>query len=392
MIDIIFYIVVFFPFVKLLALNLATGNGIQLYSLFFMLFFCVLNFMQKKLKLSKELLHLYLGITISIVISMFFSYPTDSSQYFLIMRYIAIYVSVILSSCVSYYFIRKNGGIDEKKIKVVINIYLLVGLIQKFVNRNFLYFLIGFHRTSDSRGEIGLTAEPSYYGYMCVFFMILSFEFQKGKKIYFCNALFQLIFLAKSSIGILYMVIWAILYVIYYMKRLSIKGIIITVVAILGVVGGGYYILHSPFFEGQRIVYFLNILLQSNGWDDMLENLSADGSTMTRFNEIAKCFIGFIENRGLPNGLNSEVVQSGYGSFIYPLGFLGFIIIGRIFIIMRNGYKGINRFVIPFFWSIIMFSLIQISNPVVGYLIGMCSYKKSQLSIQKTNLNIGSGD
>lgn len=386
MLDIIFYIVVFFPFVKLLGVNLATGNGMQLYSMIFMLFFGIFTFMRKKLVISKELLKLYLLIVTSIVISMFFSYPTDNSQIFLIMRYVSIYISVILSSYVSYYFIRKNNGIDEKKIKVVINIYLIVGLIQKFVNRNFMYFLIAFPRTTDSRGEIGLASEPSYYAYMCVFFMILSLELKKDKMLYFCNALLQLVFISKSSIGMLYIVIWAILCAMYYMKSLSFKGIAITVVSIFAIVGSGYYILHSASFDGQRIVYFLNVILKSNGIDSIMEQLSTDGSTVIRFTEIFKCFEGFIRNIGFPNGLNSEVVQSGYGSFIYPLGIFGFIIIGYIFVIMRNGYKDINRFVLPVFVSIIMFSLIQISNPVFGYLVGMCVYKKSKLSIAKNGL------
>lgn len=70
----------------------------------------------------------------------------------------------------SYIYCQQDKGFNENKIKKIINIYLIVGIIQKFGYRQFAYELLGNARTTVNRGVISLTSEPSFYGYMCVFF------------------------------------------------------------------------------------------------------------------------------------------------------------------------------------------------------------------------------
>lgn len=384
MLELICYIVIFFPFVKLLGINLATGDGIQLYSFFFMMMLSVFICKKKHFKIPKSLAVLYFWIYMSVVISMLFSYPRDGRDIFLVARYVAIYSSVITATYVGYFFIKQNGGIDEKKIKIFINIYFIVGVIQKFVNRNFMYFILANHRTSESRGVISVTSEPSYYAYMCIFFMILALEFKRQKEVYFFNALFQLIFLARSSIGVLYLMIWGMLCVLYCLRYINVKRLCIMSVFSLITIGIVYYLLHSSAFSGQRLVFFLNILLENGSVEEKLDILLSDGSTFIRFTEIQKCIVGFFENLGLPNGLNTEVIQSGYGTFLYPLGIFGGVIIAIIFNIFCKGTKGMNRFVVPIFLTIIMFSLIQISNPLFGYLVALYVWKRKMQNFSRS--------
>ena len=51
----------------------------------------------------------------------------------------------------------------EKYIKICINIWLIVGLLQEIINPKFLTFLISAYRTSAARGVVSLAPEPTYY-------------------------------------------------------------------------------------------------------------------------------------------------------------------------------------------------------------------------------------
>ena len=297
-------------------------------------------------------------------------------------RYLATYISLILVSCFTYLICKENEGFEEGRIKKVINIYLIVGIIQLF-QTNFLHGIVSNARTTGNRGVISLASEPSFYGYMCIFFLILALDFKKNRNIYIINLLFQICFLAKSSITMLYIVIFIFLVALFSIRKIKVKSFIVILgVIFVGIAVGYYYVTNN---SGQRIAFFINTLLSQRSIEDAMNILSRDYSVAVRTNDIKVCLEGFVEWFGIPRGFYTRKVSSGYGSLIVTMGWIGVIIISCIFRYCRMAYNGLLKKVLPLFLTIIMFSAIQVANPVFQFLIGYFMYLSERRKLTKEN-------
>ena len=125
------------------------------------------------------------------------------------------------------------------------------------------------------------------------------------------------------------------------------------------------------------------MLLNSNGYFDLLVQFGKDGSVNSRFLDIWFCLSNFFTNWGLPSGFHK--VSSGYGVIIYSMGWFGVLLIMYIYMLLRHHfcYNNIVK-LIPLFITIIMFSAIQFSIPLLSFLIAYsttpsCNYQKSVL-------------
>lgn len=367
--ELLFYITCFFPFVKWLGIG--GSSDVQPYCLIvtilFLIYYTVAG---KKIVINRGIFNFYKVVVLGIFVGLAATLITGGSLTRSV-RYLATYMSVILISLFAYLICKKNKGFDEQQIKIVINVYLVVGIIQRFWG-DFLYVFIANARTTENRGVVGLASEPSFYGYTCIFLMILALDFKKNKVFYLVNLLFQICLLAKSSVTILYLGIFCGLLFLCSMKKISIKQILLIVlVVVLAIVGGKYYISTN---SGQRIAFFINTFISQGNIKNAIKQLLGDYSVAVRVNDIRVCLEGFIHNFGIPNGFDTRKISSGYGSLILSMGWIGVAIIGYIFGFAKKAYVGKMGMVMAMFLSIIMFSAIQLANPPFAFLIGYFVY------------------
>ena len=149
------------------------------------------------------ILVVFTGATLIFLLSLAFA-----DNFFVLIKAYASYLSIFAITFATYNILKIDGGVDEGLVKVFIIIWLVIGLVQMFINRRFLCFVVPLSRTSVSRGVPGLFSEPSFYGHMCFFAMLLAIDFKKGKIIYVLLLLFQIVFIAQSSVSILYVILF----------------------------------------------------------------------------------------------------------------------------------------------------------------------------------------
>lgn len=365
---ILFYLVCFFPFLKWFGIGMDTD--VQPYALVISFILIIWYGLKNKIRLSNEVFQFYLlvlcGIGAGTLVTVLFNGVDFNNT----LRYYATYFSLIIVSLYSYLLCKKLNGIDEQFVKRVINIYLIVGFVQKYINSTFCYFLVSNARTSKGRGIVSLASEPSFYGYMCIFFMILVWNFKTERRIYMLNLLFQIVFLAKSAITIVYLGFFLIILFVVNLKKIDIKKICIALLTVTVICVTIYYLLNSEANKGQRITWLLQRLLSGQ---NIMQIIESDASISQRVNAIIICLSGFVRTAGIPNGFQVGKITSGYGSMLLTMGWFGFFIIIFIFSFMRKGYciNGENASkIVSIFITIIMFSGIQISNPMFLFLIG----------------------
>ncbi len=372
MIKLIYYILIAFPFVKWMGV----GFSSDVQPLYLVAAGVVILFygIRKKIRINQQLKNLYIFLMIGLFTGAIFTLINNGFTLEGVPRYIVTYVGLIINTLAAYLIIEKDGGIDENILKIAICVYLAVGLIQRLFLSDFMYVWISNARTSGIRGVISLTSEPSFYGYMCVFFMILSREFGKHKYLFLLLNLFQIIILANSSVTILYLGIYLVICVVLFIPKLDFKRIILLItIGVISLIG--IYKWLSIYHANSRTFYFMNLVLDNN-YRSLLYQLSSDGSVVSRYNDIMFCLEEFIHDIGMPHGFSAGKMSSGYGSMIYTMGWIGVLIIISVFNILRKTYVGeVYLRAIPIFLTIILFSSIQISVPLFGFILALSSYK-----------------
>lgn len=373
-IEILFYIVCFFPFVVLGGLS--NGSDTQPYCLLISVPLSFFFIIKNSLKINLNAIFLYITIGIGIIIGIFIPaiYGINISSCF---RYIATYIGMICISYVSYSLCKMKKNYNEKLIKIIINIWGMVGIIQLFFFRNFAYRIVANPRTSDNRGVISLASEPSYYGAVCVLMLLLVFDFKKNKFFYQINLLVQILFIAKSSVSVVYLLCFCSLYLIYSLYKRNAKHIFV-LACILTVAFLILYRVVGNTGNGQRITMFAEILFKSENLNKALKMILSEKSVSIRWNDIIFCLKGFAEYLGLPHGFATRIISSGYGSVIYTMGWIGVLCIIQIYFIVKKAYIGQKKYetkVLPLFITIIMFSNIQLANPIFPFMVGYYLYR-----------------
>lgn len=372
-IEIIFYILCFFPFV--VVAGVTNGSDIQPYCLILSIPLSI-YFLVKNRFVKINIIQLYLAIALGICIGIWDAILYHMVDIKPVYRYIATYTGLISISYVAYSICKYKRGLNEKLLKLIINIWGSIGLIQLFVNRQFAYEMIANARTSGNRGVTSLASEPSYYGAVCVLLLVLTLNFKKDKYLYQINLLIQILFIAKSSVSIVYLLCFA----VFYMLCGLCKGDIKSILSITLVVGGGIlglYVLVKYGEVHQRITMFAKMLFEANSLTAAFHMITAEESVSIRLNDILFGISGFIEYLGLPHGFYTRIISSGYGSLLYTMGWIGVFIIFDIYVIIRKSYKEQNEYaavVLPLFITTIMFSNIQLANPIFPFLIGYYLY------------------
>lgn len=283
--------------------------------------------------------------------------------------------------------------------KVIISanlIYLLVALVEAY-NPSLLSFL-AVSRTDFSRGVTSLTPEPSYFGSF-LFFCSLSlyiesgFNFKKDFKIHILNLLF-IIFLAKSSLATLLLVLCTF---IFFLFQWSIKKV--------------FTIFFPAFLLTNFIPTIVEQLLPNTRIGKIFDDLYKvslydlfyiDQSFNQRLEHLVISLHASYKSFFIPNGVDkfidkrflilphydgyfwyadeTNIIMSWVGDFIFHFGIFGILFILAIFIYVNLAKKRIYLAALVVLF-ITLLTPIPIAFPLTYLIFSQLIVKSSQSSI-----------
>lgn len=371
------YFFTFFPYLKILPLPTDT----QPYALIISMVIFFLYLLKNK-KINQKFL-----ISLLFVFLAFLIFLIDINMTSL--RSMAGYLSLFFLQYAFFLIIKKEKNIRKKFIKVSMNIWFVVGLIQSYIKKDFLSFLIADMRTSPDRGVTSLAPEPTFYAIVILFYILIISIFFKGKekKYYTFNGLIQIILFSKSTMVLLFLLIFFTLRIITKIKIQHVIYFTIILTIMSSIIN-----IYSEYFEGLRYYKMFKLI-----WENPLGFFLIDASSNDRFSHVFFSVKGFLDNYFLPNGFSSwsdyltkELthykniffyvstgrIMSGFGSLIYEMG-----IVGLLFIIYLN--KNINSFFCKksnklfyiIFINLLMFTAIPIAFPIFNFLMAIFYFK-----------------
>ena len=283
-----FFIFTFFPFISFFDL----GTDMQPYALFLAI---ILFFSFKNISLSRVHICLLIIFISSILVFLASGISFASS------RSLFNYMQLFFVSFVGYQIFKSERINFELFLKSIILIWLLVGLIQTFINKAFLTFLIRDPRMiGESRGVVGLAAEPTFYGIVLLFFVffLLHTDYKnKGFFIFIC--IFGIIFFAKSSMVFLFLIITIFFYFLTHFNVRSIFYMAIILIIIPFLI--------FEFMQSSRIAHLITQFINQPSFI-----LTKDMSITDRLFHVFFSIKGFYDNFMIPNGfLSWENYMSG---------------------------------------------------------------------------------
>lgn len=284
------------------------------------------------------------------------------------------YVSVILIPIAV-----EKSGIDIKSIrferlmKVIMLVWMTVGVIQTIGNKYFLNSIVPLMRTSEDRGVTSLSSEPSFYGYMCFFFFLIAKGFERNSRLFMTIELLQTLFIAQSATAAIYFVCYFVLWGISKLIRLKKTGFVAITVMVICFMAAIVYVKNGD--ASRRIISLAQDILNGTM---TFENIGSTGvSSSIRWNAIARAF----SYRGIPNfmGTDQYVALSGLGGAFFELGFLSIFMCLMIWKSILSAYTREEGIVIALAVTIAMVSAVQLSSPIFAFYMGYCQLRASSL-------------
>lgn len=383
----LFLIFCFFPYVSLLGLNTSTQPNALFFSIF-------LIFLIKPNRLPKEL------ILFGIVLGFATLILLVSDLSFLSFRDWANYLSLVLITFGAYNFLCYINGLPYKFFYSVVGIWLLVGIIQMFVNPTFLSFL--FHQARgalfDGRGVTGLSPEPTYYGLMLGLFFIvylINKWYERSRFLGFL-ILFQMFYLSRSATVMAFFVLALGIFLFILMLRFNLKSI--ASFSAFFIIIAAFLILTADYYKELRIYQVSEIILEH---PERL--LATDYSVSERVNHILFPIVGMFENKFLPHGFGkfgkylteqkdsgrynifflhhffrpSNRILSGHGKVFFELGGIGLLISIGLFSAFKFGLST-PPFLFGFiFYFVLLFAALPFMTATVPFVLGNCLFLKN---------------
>jgi hypothetical protein len=298
------------------------------------------------------------------------------------------YFSLFFVSYVSFYVLKSKKINFELFLKMSIGVWVFIGIVQTIFYREFLTFLVSSSRTTESRGVTSLAAEPTFYGIVLIFFLIylLHTKFHM-RNFYIFLCVFGIIFLAKSSMAVLFLFI---IISFYAITHISFKYLFISAISFALVP-----MLIEKFMSGTRLAKLISKIA-----DDPVSSVLGDASVNDRVFHVFFSLKGSYDNYFLPNGYLSwngyalnEVpkygeyvmvdlfsiggrIMSGYGAAFFELGFITIFVPIALFFLYFSIYKNDIKKLLFFFLTInaIMFSAIPIGFSLFSFYIGFLGF------------------
>jgi hypothetical protein len=301
------------------------------------------------------------------------------------------------------------------KIFVVANIiYLLSALVQLNLGHDSLSFLnIPNGLGGDiARGVHSLTPEPTYFGILLfflnwIYLVVCNYKLSvKIKMLFFINIMF-IIFVAKSSMTILFILVSLFVYLLSILKKKNVLRTIYTLFfsVIVFIITIQIFLDLNPDSRVANLI-FLTQSQQTDLFDSIITLINFDKSINDRVLNVVFPYFGFYFNYFLPGGFysyadmsvvlgsyfdsyfwagfGSNKIMSFVGSFIYELGYLGVMFFVSMYIYLRDSYNSRRKFEIVLLF-IILNSAIPVSFSFVPILVALMLHHKGNY-LYKVNL------
>lgn len=385
----LFLITCFFPFIRVLPLNMdAQPNSLILGSIIILLL--------GKHKINKYIGDLLLIVVFSFII-MLLSSPTPNG-----IRIFSNYLSLFVISYSTYLVLTYLRGIPYNLFRFSVYVWACVGLIQTLISPTFLSFLTlrgADGGPSFGRGVSSLAVEPTFYGMICVFLLLINYvNFNSCKQYKFiCSiCLGQLLLLSRSTTCILALMIALMFYGVYklFESRHLWRVLCISVILIIiGVQFSEIYVSHS----NSRLANILGAIISNPE-----AFLSIDYSVNHRFTHAFMTIRGFFVDFGLPHGFDgfstylTDVLKSSYwrdvimvdpkgetrittslGGILFELGVfavpLFIVIIGCLKTLKSNGFDAV---LIGMILLSMMLNAMNFNQAILPFFIGNLIYIK----------------
>ncbi len=391
--DFLLYLTCCLPFLRILPIE----SDMQPYS--FVVAFIYLLVHRRELSIPRfHKITFWLFALIAVIAGVQLVLDRDLSLMMLI-RKVYNYAALYFVSLALVNSIVRTDGLKESWVKFFILLWLVVGVIQLVFDREFLSFLVSNYRTNKIRGVCCLASEPSFYGYVMVFFFVLSHEFKRGRLLFQSICIFQVVALAQSAVSFVYLVVFVLMFVVseivnfrHYNKQQRIVRLLIAAGCIvLGTVA--VLVVFKTMRNTRFVQIWVNLFTRLSEIDSMAAFHMVDGSIAMRIESIYLSFRGFIENWGLPKGFGPVIfdgidyvrIMSGYGAMIYELGVLGVALVALISRELIRGLK--NGLVFGVSVCICMFSAIQPGSPMFIFVFACALYAGGKAELPKFDVD-----
>lgn len=394
--SILLYILVFFPYLKITPYKTDTQPGALIVSIFIIFVYAII----KKWKLPWKLFPLLFVACFSVFILLL----DGITEYGV--RSVGGYISVPIITYATYIILKKDRGINNQTIKIIIIIWGIIGLVQTMFDPFFMTSIISNVRTNVGvRGVTGLAVEPTYYGqmmYFLLFYVLLFFENKWDKAIFLIICLLQIVFFAKSTMIVLILFTVLLIFIFDILIKKWDSQTIKYILFFIGLVSIGIIVL-SMMPKSSRLVVSIHKIFQ----DGIISFFKNDASANDRLSAIYFSFRGSIENFLLPNGFKiwpkyqavakatssffwygtTARIMCMYGAMLFELGVIGLIIIYVInswlikFIKVKK--LGKYKFTLLAYINLIFMTAVPLATPFVGFLLGTLIYYNNKIEIKR---------
>lgn len=354
---IFYYLFLFLCMFPFLFGNPFFETDMQPYALVLAVIICLFN-IQKSVNQGKYQTYFYVSlftIFMAILVLLFGGISLNSVRGFY--NYCAIFF-IPWAIAITFYTI---GGFPERFIKFCIITWFIVGSVQFFVDRSFAISLVGTVRWTDlSRGVVGLSSEPSYYGITCFYFLLMTQFFTKRKWLYVVMIIIMGVLFAQSSLGIVFIGVYWLFYLMDNMR--SRRGWII-LIASIAMLFGFIFLLETKFANTRMSAILTGFI------NEGVVGVEDDSSIDTRYNSIVDAMQDAFGNYLIPIGFR-ERIGSAYGGFLCELGIFA---VPLLFCISRFASFTFSRAIVRFLFfmafTVLMFNNTQLGNPLLLFAI-----------------------
>jgi hypothetical protein len=376
-ISLVFLFFVFFPFVAFFK----TGTDMQPYSVVCGIFL----FPFFKFKITKSQMYFFFLVLIAFLLLFFSDFSFNS------FRSLYNYISLFIIYYVSFRILSLKIVDIESIIKIFLSVWIIVGFLQATIKKDLFTFLISESRTTDNRGVTSLAPEPTFFAIVLIFFILFIYHLNlNNSKKYFTAIIFSILLLAKSSMGIFYLLI---LFLYIFITNFNLRLFLFTSLTLF-LLG-----LSFSFFSDTRL-YQLSMLFIENPFNLLI----LDASVNDRFFQIFFSIKGFFQFYFFPHGfslwskyLAMEVpkyadyvlvdyfssegrIMSGLGSLLFELGLFGLLmpimILNNNIILFRD--RLLDLIFVTILVLLLLISAIPIGFSYFGFYLALNEYLKSE--------------
>lgn len=272
-------------------------------------------------------------------------------------------------------------------------IWLFFGIIQLFVPDILSDFVV--MRTSAGRGVTSLAPEPTFFAIYLFFsswLCLISVNYKPNHrlKVLLAFNLFGIVFLAKSMMVMLFIVLASSFYFAQQISFRKIKNAKKTFIFIILLLFSYIVIMH--YMPTTRIGRLTSLILSVN----FIDFIFMDASVNHRFADVILPLHGFIVNWGIPGGFHSftevaDMIIGGYGDYfwrgygglrimswngalLYELGIFGVFLWVLLTKKLLNGTKR-RRFEL-FLLFLLLFSAIPLAFPLIPMIFASFYFQK----------------